>query len=165
MPRTLALLGLLAPLVWACSGPVGESAETVLTLQSGTMSELRACRGRGPFLHYDVPPREMMEVIGDAARKARGAGGKPVRAVFVNPHRNEVIAKERTAEEASDTGYPAPFRSAMLASVYPVANNPNASRVEIHAIERGPFHSGRVNWTRDMPCWINEVLAERRATR
>jgi hypothetical protein len=49
----------------------------------------------------------------------------------------------------------------MLAVVHPVRGRPGASRVEIHAIQRGPFHQGQVAWARDMPTWIDEVLADR----
>jgi hypothetical protein len=49
----------------------------------------------------------------------------------------------------------------MLAVVHPVPGDPHASQVEIHAIQRGPFHRGRVAWELDMPGWIDEVLAER----
>ena len=161
-----ALTALLCLAASACAtGPMGnqvtEVAENVLTLQRGTMSELRTRRGQGPFVTYEVAPEEMLEVLEQAARMARGAGGRPVSAVFVSKLRREVVAKERTAEQAHDDSYGPPFRSAMLAVVHPVRGRPGASKVEIHAIQRGPFHQGQVDWERSMPGWIEEVLADR----
>ena len=159
-----AALGLaLTACLGACSArtaeTVGETAETVLTLQSGTISELRDRRGTGPFTVYDVSPDDMLDVL----EKARGAGGKAVQAVFVYANAREVIAKERAADEADDTAYEGAFRTAMLAAVLPQPGEPGRCRVEIHALDRGPFHKGVVRWTRDMPTWIAEVLAEREA--
>ena len=145
------------------SDRVRESAETVLTLQSGTIAELRERRGRGPFAAYDVAPDEMIGILEAAARKARGLGGLPVTAVFASPARGEVVAKERAPADAKNTGYEGAFRTAMVAIVHPVAGRPQASRVEIHALQRGPFHGGQVAWERDMPRWIHEVIAERAA--
>jgi hypothetical protein len=160
----VALVLLLSPLLAACvSDDVKETAETVLTLQSGTVSELRDRRGNGPFTTYDLAPEVMLGVVEAAARKARGADGEPVRAVFVSELRGEVVAKERAGEGAQDDGYTAPFRTAMLAVVHRVPGRGDQSRVEIHMIQRGPFHRGVVDWTRDMPGWIQAVLAERAA--
>ncbi len=145
------------------SGLDKETRETivnVLTLQGGTMSELRNRRGTGPFTTFDRSPDEMVDVLERAARKARGLGDEPVRAIFVSELRREVVAKERTAEESQSDAYMPAFRSAMIAIVHPVIGNPNQSRVEIHAMNRGPFHQGAVNWQRDMPRWIEEALAD-----
>ncbi len=158
----LALLSAFL-LVGCVSDEVMESAETVLTLQSGTMSELREKRGTGPFRTYDLPPATMLGVVEEAARRAVDEAGEPVRAVFVSERKGEVVAKERGGEHAEDDGYEAPFRTAMLAVVHRVRGRSDASRVEIHMIQRGPFHRGVVNWTRDMPTWIDQVLAERKA--
>jgi hypothetical protein len=160
--RAWAAFVLLPLALGACADPlVGEAAGNVLTLQTGTMTELRGRRGQGPFRAYDVPPREMVEVLGEAVRKARGLGGEPVTAIWVKPRRGEVYAKERTADLAADDFYDGPFRTAMIAFVHPVPGRPDASRVEIHAITRGPFHGGAVQWERDMPGWIDEALSER----
>ena len=158
------LLGIL--LLGACSGideSVRDSAETVLTLRSGTMTDLRRQTGSGPYTRYDVPPDEMLDVLAEAARKARGKGGRPVSAIFVSEFRREVVAKERPPDEAGDDGYRAPFLSAMLVNVWPVTGRAGVSRVEIHAIRSGPFHKGSVAWVRDMPRWIEEVLEKRRS--
>ena len=59
-----ALALLLIPLLAACvSDDVKETAETVLTLQSGTVSELRDRRGNGPFTTYDLAPDAMLGVV------------------------------------------------------------------------------------------------------
>jgi len=140
-----------------------EALETTATLQTGTMSDLHARRGRGPFTTYDLPPAEMLGVLEQSARKARGLGGKPVSAIFVSENRLQVVAKERPPDEADDDGYAAAFRTAMLAIVHPVHGRKDACRVEIHSIGRGVFHPGVVAWQRDMPGWIDAVMKERRA--
>jgi len=156
---TTALVALVLP---ACvSEQVKDTAATVLTLQSGTVSALRAQRGTGPFRAYGVAPDVLLGVVEEAAHKARGQGGEPVRAIFLSASRGEVLAKERAADEAADDGYAAPFRTAMLAIVHPVSGAPGRSRLEIHEISRGPFHGGVVRWTKDMPGWIDAVLADR----
>jgi len=156
-----ACLGLV--LCGCVSDEVKETAETVLTLQSGTVSELRDRRGSGPFMTYDLAPDELLSIVEEAARKARNSEGEPVRAIFVSPARGEVVAKEREGEDAQDDGYTKPFRTAMLAVVHPVRGRADAARLEIHMIQRGPFHRGVVNWPVDMRRWIAEVMAERAA--
>ena len=157
---------LCAVLCSACSGideQVRDSAETVLTLRSGTLTDLRRQTGSGPYTRYELPPEEMLDVVAEAARKARGKGDRPVSAIFVSEFRREVVAKERPPDEADDDGYAAPFLSAMLVNVWPVRGAADVSRVEIHAIRSGPFHKGSVAWVRDMPGWIEEVLEKRRS--
>ena len=167
MTRALpVILLVLACGLPACSGvddSVTEAAETVLTLQSGTISELRNKRGTGPFETYPFPPDEMLTILEAAARKARNDVGEPVQAVFVYEDAREVIAKERAGKDGRDTAYDEPFRTAMYAGVFPVRGDTKASRVEIHAVQRGPFHKGVVQWQRDMPRWIDEVIKEREA--
>ena len=161
MTRVVLASLLLLGLSGCVSDQVKETAETVLTLQGGTISELRERRGSGPFTTYDVAPDVMLSVLERAAGRARDAAGEPVKAVFVSTARREVVAKERARENAQDEGYSAPFRTAMLAVVHPVRDRPEQSRVEIHTIQRGPFHRGVVNWQRDMPGWIAaEISAE-----
>lgn len=150
-------------LLTACSGISDTAKETivnVVTLQRGTISELRTRRGTGPFRTYARSPEVMLEVVHRAARKARGPDGRPVQAVFMSEERREIIAKERGLEDAADDGYAKPFRSAMIAFVHPVPGQPTHARVEVHAMERGPFHSGDVEWERDMPRWIEQALRE-----
>lgn len=156
----------LAAVLSACSGvdeSVRESAETVLTFQSGTISSLRDKRGTGPYTTYPYAPDEMLTILEAAARKARNDVGEPVQAVFVYENAREVVAKERGGEDGRDTAYEDPWRTAMVATVLPVRGDPKSSRVEIHAMQRGPFHKGVVQWERDMPGWIDAVIAERDA--
>jgi hypothetical protein len=137
-----------------------EAAINVLTFQSGTISELRDLRGTGPFTLYEQPPEAMLDILRRAAGRAVGLGGRRVQAIFVSRRYGEVIAKEREAELAGDDSYEPPFRSAMVATVHAIPGEPNTCRVEIHATDRGPFHKGRVEWERDMPRWIDQVLVE-----
>jgi hypothetical protein len=159
----VGLVACLLSLAGCVSDRVTQVAETVLTLQSGTISELRDRRGSGPYRTYPFTREEMLTIVEAAARKARGAGDEPVRAVFVYERAGEVIAKERSADEADDDAYDGAFRTALYAAVLPVIGDRSQSRVEIHAIDRGPFHKGVVRWARDMPRWIDEVIAERAA--
>jgi len=152
----------------ACSSSVGsdrvlETLETVVTLRGGTVSALRDLRGTGPFRTYHVPPGELVEVVGEAAAFARGRGGKPVAAIFVSKRRGEVVAKERDPEDADNAGYEKPFLSAVVVSVHGVPGQPDIARLELHETHSGPFHLGAVNWTRDLPVWIDQVLAQRAA--
>lgn len=160
----VALLGFL---LVACAGDdttdqIKEVAENVVTLQSGTMTELRELRGQGPFRRYEQPPDVMLEVIEEAIGHARGLGGREVAGVWVSKRRGEVVAKEREPDEADSEKYSLPFRSAVLVIVHPVLGEPNVSQVEMHATHRGPFHKGRVAWQRDLPRWIDDVLRQRR---
>jgi hypothetical protein len=157
--RPAAVVGALLALAACTASPeVRETVENVLTLQTGTIRELRSRTGRGPFLTYDVPPARMVPVLEAAARRAVGCAGRPVVAVFASARYGEVIAKERAPEEAADDGYSAPFRSAMIAVVRPAPGDPGRSVVEVQEIRRGPFHRGCVAWRRDMPGWIAETL-------
>jgi len=142
------------------SKDVKETIVSVVTLQGGTMSELRNRRGTGPFTTFDRSPDEMVEILERAARKARGLGNEPVRAIFVSENLRSVIAKERMAEEAESDSYEPVFRSAMIAYVHVVPGRSDQCRVEIHAIQRGAFHQGSVSWERDMPRWIKEAMAD-----
>ena len=96
--RASGLLLLLAS-AWAGAGCVSkevrDSAKDVLTLRSGTVSELRDQRGQGPFHLYDVAPSEMLQVAAAACRKAVGLRGRPVTTVEVSPRYGEVTAKEQ----------------------------------------------------------------------
>ena len=166
LPLPLLLAAALA--LPACSSSVGsdrvlETLETVATLRGGTVSALRDLRGTGPFRTYAMAPAELVEVVGEAAAFARGRGGKPVKAIFVSKRRGEVVAKERDAEDADDEGYEKPFLSAVVASVHGVPGQPDIARLEIHETHSGPFHIGAVSWTRDLPIWIDQVLARRAA--
>ena len=157
----IAAAGFALLLLAGCvSKEVGEIAENVVTLQGGTISELRDRRGSGPFTTYEVAPGGMLKVIERACRKARGLGGRPVTAVFVSERYREVIAKERAVDAKDPDSYSEVFRSAVVAMVDPVPGRPDACRVEIHAMNRGPFHRGAVKWERDLPGWIREALSE-----
>ncbi len=149
--------------VCGCSGISDNTREIIANVKSlrfGSMTQLRERRDTGPFRTYAVAPRAMLDILERAARKARGEGGKPVKAVFVSERKLEVVAKEREPEFSEQTGYSDQFVSAMLAVVHPVASDPNQCRVEIHEIRGGPLHRGVVNWEADMPRWIDEVMRE-----
>lgn len=151
-----------------CAGGLGdravESLATVATLRSGTMSELRAQRGLGPFRRYEVAPDVLLEAVAAAATHARGRGNRPVKAIFTSRRRGEVVAKERAPGDADSTGYAKPFVSAMLAVVHGIPGEPHAARLEIHETHSGPFHVGAVRWRGDMPGWIEGELARRAPT-
>lgn len=155
--------------VLLCGGCLSEGARDVLgnvaTLQTGTMSDLRDCRGSGPFRTYRVPPDEMIDVLVAAAGKARDETGRPIDNIWPSVLRREVVAKERDACDNEERSYSKPFKSALYAVVHPILDDPGACRVEMHATNRGPLHQGKVNWIRDMPGWIDEVLAEPAASR
>lgn len=163
-------LGLLGALVFAggvlacggCSAGARESLGFVATLQQGTMSDLRDCRGTGPFRTYPVPPDEMIDVLVQAAGKGRDETGKPIDQIWPSVLRREVVAKERGACDNKYASYSRPFRSALYAVVHPVLGDPTSCKVELHAMERGPLHQGTVRWLRDMPGWIDQVIAEKR---
>lgn len=160
----VCLLGLLLA---ACASDdttdeIKEVAENVVTLQSGTITELRELRGQGPFRRYEQPPDVMLEVVEEAIGHARGMGGHPVAGVYVSKRRGEVIAKEREPDKAHLEKYGLPFRSAVFVVVHPVQGEPNVSKVEMHSTHRGPFHKGHVAWQRDLPVWIADVLRQRR---
>ena len=71
VPAFLAALSLPG----CVSEQVADVAHDVLTLRSGTMSELKARRGQGPFRIYKVPPVEMLGVLATACGKAVGQRG------------------------------------------------------------------------------------------
>lgn len=153
-------VGALAVVGAGCSASslktVGEVAGTVLTLQSGTVTDLKARRDTGPYRDYDVPPAEMMALVEGVLRTK-------VVAVFPEPLQQVVVAKERAGKEELDDGYAAPFRTAVVVFVHPVAGDPMRCRVEVHAGQRGPFHRGRIDWERDVPPLLDEAVARRRA--
>lgn len=151
-----ALLGALL-LAGGCSKDVRESAETVLTLQSGTMSDLRARRGDGPFHAYLVPPAEMLGIV-EAVLRTR------VTAVFAEPRRMEVVAKERDAAHATEDWYGPAWRSAVIVFVHPVPGDASASKLEIHATNRGPFHKGVIAWERELPGLLADAVAHRESS-
>ncbi len=163
--RTLALAGLLlleGGLLAGCtvSENVQDSARDVLTLRSGTVNELKALRGTGPFTRYEVAPAEMLEVAAAACRKARGLRGKPVTGVEVSPRYGEVTAKERAYDVHPDVGYSEDWRSAVVITVHPIEGEPRASRVEWHAGRRSPLLACAVAWDRVLPGLIAEALRE-----
>ncbi len=153
-------VGALAAGVVGCSASsaktLGEVAGTVFTLQSGTVSDLKALRDTGPYRDYDVPPAEMMTLVEGVLRSK-------VVAVFPEPMQQVVVAKERHGKEALDDGYAAPFRTAVVVFVHPVVGAPARCRVEVHACQRGPFHRGRIDWEREVPPLVDEAVARRRA--
>ena len=137
-----------------------EIAENVVTFQTGTTSELRDRRGTGPFREYDVPPDEMLEVLEAAMRRAAGDREAPWVKVYPSKRYGEVVAKEFAERKSS---YKDPFRTAAIAIVHPIRDEPARSRVEMHHVRRGPFHGGSVRWQAGLPGWIDAELAARAA--
>lgn len=161
--RTLARILLLAAVaLGGCATELDddtkEAIENVVTLQQGTISDLKAKRGQGPFRTYNVSPVRLLAAVETAARGMKGLGGLPVTAVFVSERRMEVVAKERAPEDQWDDSYSAPWRSAMVATVHRIPGEPERARLEIHDGHRGPFHQGRIQWRRDLPPLIRESL-------
>jgi hypothetical protein len=149
----------------ACAGTgagseIGEAALNVVTLQQGTTSSLRDMRGRGPFTTYDRSPAAMLEVITEAMEDTAGRRGPPYVEVYASSRYGEVVAKEFEKDKSS---YGTVFRSAAIAIIHPVSGDPGRCRVEMHAIQRGPFHGGSVAWMRDLPGLIDAVLERERA--
>jgi hypothetical protein len=157
--RTLVALG-LAVAAAACSASsrknVKDVAETVLTLQTGTVTELKARRDTGPFRDYAVPPGEMLTLVEGVLRSK-------VVAVFVEPRQQVVVAKEREGKEALDDSYAPAFRSAVVVFVHAVPGDAGRCRVEVHACHRGPFRRGTVDWEREVPALLDDAVAKRRA--
>ncbi len=163
--RALALAGFLlldGCLLAGCtvSEDVRKSARDVVTLRSGTVNELRALRGSGPFTRYELAPEALVEVAAAACRKARGLRGKPVTAVEVSPRYGEVTAKERAYDVYPDVGYSEDWRSAVVITVHPILGEPQACRVEWHAARRSPLLPCAVHWDSVLPGLIAEALRE-----
>ena len=155
-PRPLAALLVATFLTGACTKDVRETATNVLTLQGGSVSALRDRRGEGPFHAYPVPPAEMLGLV-EAVLKTK------VVAVFTEPRRLEVVAKERDAAHATDDWYGEPWRSAAIVFVHPVPGDASSSKLEIHAMDRGPFHKGRIAWESELPSLFADAVARRAA--
>jgi hypothetical protein len=133
---------------------VKEIATNVLTLQFGTITDLRAMRGQGPYYDYEVPPAAMLAAA-EKAMKSKVVG------VYPNPHAMEVVAKERAAKDEWDDRYDTKWLSAAIVIVHPVPSEPGRSKVEIHAIDRGPFHKGRIAWEAELPLLLAQYAATR----
>ncbi|MCC7139928.1 MAG: hypothetical protein IT460_16015 [Planctomycetes bacterium] len=161
MTRRAVPLAVLAAALSACSASTrktaGEMAETVFTLQTGTMSELKDRWGSGPFRDYDVPPDEMVPLVGAVLRTK-------VVAVAEEPRFRRVFAKERAGKDAADDFYGPAFRSAVAVFVHPVDDAPGRCRVEVHAVQRGPFHRGSIDWEREVPPLLDEAVRRRGTT-
>ena len=149
-----------------CSPTAREVLGNVVTLQQGTISDLRDRRGTGPFRCYPVSPDEMVDVLEVAARRASqdGEARAPVVRVWKSSVRREVIAKERACGDVGAKDYRAPFRSAWVGIVHERLGDPTSCEVEWHATHRGPLHQGEVNWLRDMPGWVRDALRARKVT-
>ena len=141
----------------ACTQDVRKTAATVLTLKSGSMTALREKRGSGPFRTYAVPPAEMLTLV-EAVLKTR------VVAVFAEPRRGEVCAKERQAGLATDDTYGEEWTSAVIVFVHPVVGDATSSKVEIHAAQRGAFSKGEVRFDRELPPLLDDAVAHRGTT-
>ncbi len=165
LARPLAALLALAPCAGsACSSSggsttgnaVGEAAKSVLLLEMGTVQEVRSRRGTGPFRDYDVPPRRMLSIVEKVLLSK-------VVAVFPNRRTGEVIAKERSGKDAADDWYSPAWDSAVVVIVHPVAEDPGRSRVEVHAVAKGVFHGGKIDWEREVPSLLDAAVARKGA--
>jgi hypothetical protein len=155
--RAPAALCALAAVTTACGSmdpDTKETIENVLTLQQGAVSNVRELRGRGPFRDYPVAPAQMLD-LATKVLKAR------VPAVFPNVRALEVVAKERIGKTANDEWYTGAWVSAVVVIVHPVDGEPDRSRVEIHATQRGPFHHGHIAWEKDLPAALDAAVAAR----
>jgi hypothetical protein len=144
-----------ALLVSACSGmsdDTKEAVENVVTLQTGAVSDLRKCRGMGPFRDYEVPPEEMLYVIEGVL-----LGKTP--AVWVNLDALEVVAKERVGGLAASDEYDEDWLSAVSVMVHPVVGHPGRSRVEVHSVQKGKFKKGWIAWEREIPPLLDAAVA------
>jgi hypothetical protein len=133
----------------------------VLTLRNGTMSELKARRGQGPFRIYQVPPVEMLGVVATACGKAVGQRGRPVTVVEISQRYMEVSAKEQAHDAPKDASYGDDWISAVLVIVHPDAAQPDLSRVEWHTTARSPLIGCSVDWERVLPGLIEAELRAR----
>jgi hypothetical protein len=131
-----------------------EAVHNVLTLETGAVSDARTCRGQGPFRDYDVPPEEMLDL-------AEGALLSKTPAVFVNRDAREVVAKEREGGLAASDAYAKTWLSAVVVTVHPDASRPGRSRVEVHAVKKGVFKGGCVDWEREVPGLLDAAVARR----
>jgi hypothetical protein len=150
----LVTLALAAGCAGGVSDDTREAIENVLTLETGAVNDARALRGQGPFRDYAVPPDEMLEL-------AEGVLRTKVVAVRTNFDAREVIAKERRGELAHEDAYTGRWVSAVVVTVHPVAGLPNRSRVEVHAVSKGVFTHGRIDWEREVPPLLDAAVRRR----
>jgi hypothetical protein len=153
----VAVLAVAAALLGGCSSmsdDTKEAVQNVLTLEMGAVSDARACRGMGPFRDYAVAPEEMLGLV-------EGALLTKTPAVFVNQDAREVVAKERCEGLAASDAYGDDWLSAVVVTVHPVAEDPLRSRVEFHAVQKGTFKKGRIDWAREMPVLLDAAAARR----
>jgi hypothetical protein len=157
--RALAALAAgTALLAGGCSSDpddqVSQVAKDVLTLKSGTVSELKAQRGAGPFREYPVPQDVLFDVVVEVLEAK-------VAAVFPNRKAHEVVAKERAGKDRYDDWYAPDWRSAVVVYVHPVPGDDGRSKLEIHATNRGPFHKGCIAWCAELPALLDAAVARR----
>jgi hypothetical protein len=133
---------------------VSQVAKDVLTLKTGTVSELKAQRGAGPFREYPVSQDVLFEVVVEVLKSR-------VAAVFPNRKAYEVVAKERHGKDRYDDWYSPEWRSAVVVYVHPVLGDDARSKLEIHGMHRGAFHRGCIEWECDLPAQIDAAVAAR----
>jgi hypothetical protein len=136
---------------------VKDVAGNLLTLKTGTMSDLEEERGTGPFTDYAVPPEEMVDLVAAVLRTK-------VRAVFPTKGSLSVYAKERTGKDRAIEDYSDPWVSGVAVFVHPVAGDPSSCRVEIHATNRGAFTKGCIRWERELPPLLDDAVRHRGTT-
>lgn len=164
--RTLGLACGLASLLLvgaACSNlddNTRTAIENVATLQSGTVSELMAERNSGPFLRYPVPPERMVGVVADAVGRARDGAGRPITMIRASEHSRYVIAKERARDASNSGGYGEPWVTAVVVFVHRDPGDAEASLIEIHWTQRGPFHKGVIDWSQQLPGLVEAAVRD-----
>jgi len=133
---------------------VKQTVKDVLSLKTGTVSDLKSRRGLGPFREYPVPPAEMLDLVAEAI-------STKVVAVFPDPRAGEVVAKERVGKDRYDDWYAPDWVSAVAVYVHPVIGAPDRSKVEIHWTNRGRFHRGSIDWANELPPLLDAAVAKR----
>jgi hypothetical protein len=101
----------------------------------------------------------MIDVLEAAMARADGGREGPFVEVYVSRRYGEVIAKEFAEPGGAYGDY---FRTAALAIVHADPACADRSLVELHTTTRGPFHTGRVEWRRDLQSWIDAALKAHR---
>lgn len=142
-----------------------EAVRDVVTLRTGTISELRDRRGRGPFQEHEVPPADMLEVVARACRAMVGLRGRPVTTVEVSRRHGEVTAKEQGLDGRRDPAYGDEWVSAVVVVVHPVVGQPGRSRVEWHATRRSVLMVRGVDWEGALAARIEQEVRAWQATR
>lgn len=158
-PWRTALLGVALALGGCASEQARLAVRDVLTLRTGTVSELRDRRGRGPLREHAVPPEAMLELAAQACRGMVGLRGRPVTTVEVSRRYGEVTAKEQGLDGRRDPAYGDEWVSAVVITVHPVPGDPARSRVEWHACRRSMLMGCGVDWAGLLDARLDAAVA------